>query len=96
MVLFNSITGLVVFSCNFLRDFCFYSLRTSTCLVVFPCNSLRFFCFVLFCFFASSSRTSTSLAVVSCISLSELLMPFLKSSRTINKKQEKFFYIDRL
>jgi hypothetical protein len=33
MVLFNSITCLVVFSC--------FSLRTSTCLVVFSCFSLR-------------------------------------------------------
>ena len=34
MVLFNSITCLVVFSCNSLRDFCVSSLRTSTCLPV--------------------------------------------------------------
>ena len=50
MVLFNSIAGLVVFSCNYLRDFCV----SSTCLAVF-----------------------------SGISLSEFLMPFLKSSTTI-------------
>ena len=37
--LFNSITCLVVLSCNSLRDFCVFSLRTSTCLAVFSCNS---------------------------------------------------------
>jgi hypothetical protein len=37
MVLFNSITCLVVFSCNSLRDFCASSLETSTCLAVFSC-----------------------------------------------------------
>jgi hypothetical protein len=46
MVLFNSITLLVVFSCNYLR-------------------------------------TSTSLALFFCISLSELLKPFLMSSTSI-------------
>jgi hypothetical protein len=40
MVLFNSITCLVVFSCNYLRDFCASSLRSSTCLAVFYCISL--------------------------------------------------------
>jgi hypothetical protein len=35
MVLFNSFTCLVVFSCNPLRNFCVSSLRTSTCLPVF-------------------------------------------------------------
>ncbi|NP_083440.2 uncharacterized protein LOC102636203 [Mus musculus] len=40
MVLFNSITCLVVFSCNSLRDFCASSLISSTCLVVFSCISL--------------------------------------------------------
>jgi hypothetical protein len=64
-----------VFSCNSLRDFCVSPLKASSCLAVF-CNSLRDFC-------ASSLRTSTCLAVFSCISLSELLMPFLKSSTTI-------------
>ena len=39
---------------------------------MFSCNSLRVFC-------ACSLRTSTCLAVFSYISLSELLMPFLKS-----------------
>jgi hypothetical protein len=50
-----------------------------TCLVVFSYNSLR---------------TSTSLAVFSCIFLSELLMPFLKSSTSIMRydfKSESFF-----
>ena len=37
IVLFNSITCLVVFSCNYLRDFCVSSLRTSTDLAVFSC-----------------------------------------------------------
>uniref|UniRef100_A0A8C6GP74 Uncharacterized protein n=1 Tax=Mus spicilegus TaxID=10103 RepID=A0A8C6GP74_MUSSI len=37
MVLFNSITCLVVFSCNSLRDFCASSLMSSTCLAVFSC-----------------------------------------------------------
>jgi hypothetical protein len=78
MVLFNSITCLVVFSCSSLRDFCVSSFRSSTCLAVFSCNSLRDFC-------ASSLRASTCLAVFSCIYLSELLMSFLKSSTTIIK-----------
>jgi hypothetical protein len=56
MVLFNSITSLVVFSCNSLKDFCVSSLRTSPCLAVLSCNSLRDFC-------VSSSRPSTCLAV---------------------------------
>jgi hypothetical protein len=62
IVLFNSFTCLVVFSCNSLRDFCVSSLRASTCLPVFSCNSLRDFC-------VSSLRTSTCLAVFSCITL---------------------------
>jgi hypothetical protein len=37
MVVFNSFTCLIVFSCNSLRDFCVSSLRTSTCLAVFSC-----------------------------------------------------------
>jgi hypothetical protein len=41
MVLFNSITCLVVFSNNSLRDFYVSSLRVSTCLLVFFCISLR-------------------------------------------------------
>ena len=40
MVLFNSFTCLVVFSCNTLRDFCVSSLRSSTCLAVLSCISL--------------------------------------------------------
>jgi hypothetical protein len=40
MVLFNSITCLVVFSCNSLRDFCASSLMSSTYLAVFSCISL--------------------------------------------------------
>jgi hypothetical protein len=39
MVLFNSITCLVMFSCNSLRDFCVSSLRSSTYLAVFSCIS---------------------------------------------------------
>jgi hypothetical protein len=41
MVLFISFTGLIVFSCIFLRDFCFSSLRASRCLPVLSCISLR-------------------------------------------------------
>jgi len=41
MVLFNSFTCLVVFSCNSLRDFCVSSLRASTYLLVLSCISLR-------------------------------------------------------
>jgi hypothetical protein len=41
MVLFNSFTILVVFSCNSLMDFCFSSLSVSTCL------PLYFFCIYL-------------------------------------------------
>jgi hypothetical protein len=41
MVLFNSFTCLVVFSYNSLRDFCVFSLRSSSCLSVFSCISLR-------------------------------------------------------
>ena len=41
MVLFNSFTCLVVFSCNYLRDFCVSSLRVSTCLPVFFYISLK-------------------------------------------------------
>jgi hypothetical protein len=40
MVLFNSITRLVVFSCNSLRDFCASSLVSSTYLAVYSCISL--------------------------------------------------------
>ena len=40
VVLFNSITSLVVFSCNSLRDFCVSSLMSSTCLAVFSWMSL--------------------------------------------------------
>uniref|UniRef100_A0A8C6GBX0 Uncharacterized protein n=1 Tax=Mus spicilegus TaxID=10103 RepID=A0A8C6GBX0_MUSSI len=47
MVLFNSITCLVVFSCNSVRNFCASFLMSSTCLAVFSCISLlellRFF-----------------------------------------------------
>jgi hypothetical protein len=42
MVLFNSYTSLVVFSCNSLRDFSVYSLRASTCLPVFSCSTWVF------------------------------------------------------
>jgi hypothetical protein len=73
MVLFNSFSCLVVFSCNSLRDFCVSSLRNSTCLALFSCNSLKDSCVL-------SLMTSTYLAVVSCISVSELFMSFLKSS----------------
>ena len=41
MVLFSSFTCLVLISCNYLRDFCVSSLRSSTCLPVFSCVSLR-------------------------------------------------------
>jgi hypothetical protein len=41
MVLFNSFTCLVVFSCNSLRGICVSSLRASTYLPVFSCISLR-------------------------------------------------------
>ena len=41
MDLFNSITSLVVFPCNSLRDFCVSSLRSSTCVAVISYNSLR-------------------------------------------------------
>jgi hypothetical protein len=40
MVLFNSMTCLVVFSCNSLGNFCVSSLRSSTCLAVFSYVSL--------------------------------------------------------
>jgi hypothetical protein len=40
MVLFNSFTCFVVFSCNSLRDFCVSSLRASTCLAMFSHISL--------------------------------------------------------
>jgi hypothetical protein len=62
MVLFNSITCLVVFSCNSLRDFCVSTLKASTHLPVFSCNSLSDF-------HVSSLRTSNCLPVFSCISL---------------------------
>jgi hypothetical protein len=42
MVLFNSFTCLVVFSCYSLGDFCVSSLKASSCLPVF-CNSSRDF-----------------------------------------------------
>jgi hypothetical protein len=41
VVLFNSYTCLVVFSCISLRDLCVSSLRVSTCLPVFSCISLK-------------------------------------------------------
>jgi hypothetical protein len=87
MVLFNSITCLLVFSCNSLRDFCVSSLKASTCLAVFSCNSLRDIC-------ASSLRPYTCLTMFSCISLSELLISFLSSSTRImryNFKSESCF-----
>jgi hypothetical protein len=40
MVLFNSFTCLVVFSCSSLRDFYVSSLRSSTCLLAFSYISL--------------------------------------------------------
>jgi hypothetical protein len=40
MVLFNSLTCLVIFSCNSLRDFCISSLKASTYLCVLSCISL--------------------------------------------------------
>uniref|UniRef100_A0A8C6MZJ7 Uncharacterized protein n=1 Tax=Mus spicilegus TaxID=10103 RepID=A0A8C6MZJ7_MUSSI len=52
MVLFNSITCLVMFSCNSLRDFCASSLRSSTSLAVFSCISLSG---LLMSFFISST-----------------------------------------
>jgi hypothetical protein len=45
MVLFNSFTCLVVFSCISLRDFCVSSLRCFTCSSVFSCISFFFFSF---------------------------------------------------
>ena len=81
--LFNSITYLVVFSCNSLWDFyvsstslavfTFSSLRTCTCLAVFSCNSLRDFC-------ASSLRASTCLAVFSCYSFRDFCVSSLRAS----------------
>jgi len=44
MVLFNSLTCLIVFSYNYLRDFCVSSLSVSTCLPVVFCISLRKLC----------------------------------------------------
>jgi hypothetical protein len=41
MVLFISFTGLIVFSCNSLRDFCASSLKASSYLPVFSCISIR-------------------------------------------------------
>ena len=41
IVLFTSFICLVVFSCNYLRDVCASSLRSSACLPVFSCISLR-------------------------------------------------------
>jgi hypothetical protein len=41
MVLFNSITCLIVFSYNSLRDLCVSPLRSSTYVAVFSCISLR-------------------------------------------------------
>jgi hypothetical protein len=76
MVLLNSVTCLVVFFCNSLREFCVSSLRASTFLTVFYCNYLSDF-------YASSLMPSTCLFKFSCISLSELLMFFLKSSTRI-------------
>jgi hypothetical protein len=73
---FNSITCLVLFFCNSLREFCVSSLRASTCLAVFFCNSLRDFC-------ASYLRPCTCFTAFSCISLRELLMSFLQSSTSI-------------
>jgi len=35
MVLFNSFTCLVIFSCNSLRDFCVSSLKASTCVLLY-------------------------------------------------------------
>jgi hypothetical protein len=40
MVLFNSITCLVLFSCNSIRNFCVSSLRSFNCLAVFSYISL--------------------------------------------------------
>jgi hypothetical protein len=37
VVLFNSISYFVLFSCNSLRHFCVSSLKTSSCLPVFSC-----------------------------------------------------------
>ena len=76
MDLFNSVTSLVVFSCNSLWDFCLSSLRSSTCVAVISYNSLRDYC-------ASYLRASTCLAVFSWISLSELLMHFWTSYTSI-------------
>jgi hypothetical protein len=97
--LFNSISCLLVFSCNFLRDFCVSFLRISTCLAVFACSSLKtstclvvFSCNSLTNFCVSSLSASTCLAVFSYISLSELLMPFLNSCTTIIRYDVKSKY----
>jgi hypothetical protein len=50
--------------------------NSTTRLVVFPCNTFRYFC-------VSSLRASTCFTVFSFISLSELLILFLKSSTAI-------------
>jgi hypothetical protein len=75
MVLFNSITCLVVLSCNFFKGFLCFLFKGFYLLTEFSCNSLRDVC-------VSSLRTCSCLAVFFCISLSELLMP-LKSSTSI-------------
>ena len=55
MDLFNSVTSLVVFSCNSLWDFCLSSLRSSTCVAVISYNSLRdSLCFLFKCFYLFS------------------------------------------
>jgi hypothetical protein len=41
MTLFVFFTCLIVFSCNYLRNFCVSSLRASSCLPGFSCISLR-------------------------------------------------------
>jgi hypothetical protein len=64
VILFNSFTYLVVFSCNSLRDFCVSSLRVSTCLPVFSCTSLR----ELFMSFLKSSIIAIMRSDFGCIS----------------------------
>jgi hypothetical protein len=47
MVLFNSITCLVVFSYNSLKHFCVSSLKVSSCLPVFSCISFLKFSIII-------------------------------------------------
>jgi hypothetical protein len=87
LLLFVCLVGWLVVFCLFVCLFvCFAStsifrswmvlFNFIASLVVFSCNSLRDFC-------VYSLRPCTCLAVFTCISLSELLMPLLKSSTSI-------------